>query len=855
MRARQSISRRERRSIRFDGFRGVDFSSSPLDVKAYRSPHARNIINEYGINRKRNGWDELFRITLGEDEGAAINGIFEYVRAGVRHIIIHAGRRFYRVTGGLSEITAEDIEDITLSSTYEDATVDESRLKDQRSQVFFSGDRAYIIGCGDYLVYGTWNGGESYELRRVYNNEDTYIPTTTTHISFKSPALDNTSGGEMRDNVNLLTSWRYNTAIGSDATSNGSICYLDSIPDEDSPIEIEVCGRYGKTRYFEGVDTDESSELKIVDKEDGLTAGRFVKSSGKLTLVGNWSPEIEGEPNIKIKFKRTVEGYEQRITDCEFGTLFGNDGASDRLFLSGNSKLANIDFYSQINDFTYFGDQSTAAMGGESVPIRGYSRLSDSTLVVHKATSTIEPTIFYRTGKYNTILDDDGEVAGVDELFPFTAGGIGEGAVGPFACSNFLGDNLFLSKNGVFGVALSENVASTARFVRDRSRLINRRLTAHDDLSDAVGCVFQNKYFLAIDGVCYVADARYKHSIEDNIDGAFNYEWWYWDNIPARVFAVIDDRLYFGCEDGRVCVFDGGFTDRTYQTTRLGDLSLDVSTNRFIYNQNIKIPIKNGDRLTLISDDVYSLLIDSFELGGGRVFVDAAALDIIHEGDEVFADEVGESGLELSTPYYICDVDRGEMSFALSDGAGKEVKPASEDFRLLKSVSGRELYIAELDESSFKLSFSPGGELLHLCGYNGHTPSDITARFRHDESIVAEWHTPVLDLGANDMLKSLVRMTVTAEPLYQGRVTFGYETIDGSQMLDAASGGESFTFEDIDFESFSFNTGFASSHSVSCYEKNFNYVLFKLAYDDEHCAAVNSLTVVYTINKEQKGVR
>ena len=89
---------------------------------------------------------------------------------------------------------------------------------------------------------------------------------------------------------------------------------------------------------------------------------------------------------------------------------------------------------------------------------------------------------------------------------------------------------------------LAENVATTERYARERSRSINEKLTRHENLSEAVGIVYKNRYYLSLDDVCYIADSRFKYTSEDDIDGSYNYEWWYWTNIPVRVWAVVDNE-------------------------------------------------------------------------------------------------------------------------------------------------------------------------------------------------------------------------------------------------------------------------------------------------------------------------
>lgn len=83
-------------------------------------------------------------------------------------MLVHAGKRIYKITQSNGEYAYTDI---TLSSTYASAKVRPSLLTSTRSQAFFNKGKCYIVGCGDFLVYGSWDNGETYELRRVADNE------------------------------------------------------------------------------------------------------------------------------------------------------------------------------------------------------------------------------------------------------------------------------------------------------------------------------------------------------------------------------------------------------------------------------------------------------------------------------------------------------------------------------------------------------------------------------------------------------------------------------------------------------------------------------------------------------------
>ena len=145
-------------------------------------------------------------------------------------------------------------------------------------------------------------------------------------------------------------------------------------------------------------------------------------------------------------------------------------------------------------------------LGSTAYPIKSYSRLSDSTLAIFKEDNTQEATVYFRTGTDSDFYDANGNLVQTTTVFPTTAGSIGEGVKSRFANANLSGDVLMLSPNGVFGIVLGENVSTTERYARERSRYINERLKQHTDLSEAVGIAYKNRYYLSVEGVCYVAD-------------------------------------------------------------------------------------------------------------------------------------------------------------------------------------------------------------------------------------------------------------------------------------------------------------------------------------------------------------
>ncbi len=984
-----------RNRLTLNNFKGVDFSSSVLAADPRRAVRAVNVICEDGINRKRNGWREVFKI---EDENHApmrINGIFKFND----FFIVHAGVRIFKAFPASEKYAYIDV---TESSTHALSAVDPNVLQDTKSQGFIMGGRLYLVGLGDFLVYGSWDDGKTFELRRVENGEDTYIPTTTININCDAQAEDDIRA--TLEAPNLLSCKRINALVGASSGATWTLDAEEIEPKSEVRVRVESIdenGRLIETVYANGYEqvgkdpiTGDSSlylysnapyeedasvkaygtvdfahgkitldfDTELVDNDDNVyvtfeprrepektrvvyATGQFYdtvshysaavggyvptykpytiavlgaveqdsvivleadrawykKDKGKLIVLKNEYkiitaegieqtvyggseifdstiyerdaiPKAVGSINFEtgeiilwydldnrddrknnVKITYTVSGAEggdaeeitsAAINNSRFGSLFGANGNSDRLFLAGGGEFKNVDFYSASEDFTYFTAEQNAVLGSEETAIGGYVRLSDSTLAILKAGAVNEPAIHYRTS--DTRSDK--------VVFPLSAGGGGEVIVSPFACANFLGDPLFLSANGVFGIELGGNVATTERYSRYRSKLINKKLCEHDRgvLGDAAAVVFKDRYYLSLDGECYVADARYKYASEGEAYSSFNYEWWYFDNIPARVWAVMDEALYFGTAKGQVCVFDGEYTDRSYYNVDRGEIGFNVSSGKITCAERVSGSFFDGDRIAFNSGDVYALYCDGVTVQDGVVQVSEQESLRLFDGMELYADCVGESGLEVGIPYTVADSDFGECTFKLLH-SGVPIEIKSGGFRLSRKVSGHGLLVCEKDGTSFKVRIE-GDELpLIIAAYDGVPPSNIGAGVINAKSITAEWQTPVFDLGSPCAVKTILGMTVTADPRYSGKLKFGLSAKYSADEF-MLKGRGAFVFDDLSFNEFSFDTAFASSYTVRLNSRNVNYVSFYLRSDDDKGCAMHEMSVLYKINKNIRGI-
>ena len=193
IRQRTDIDVKDVKQYRLAGFKGVDFSSSPLNVTESRSPDAKNWIYDNGNPTKRPGWKQVAYVN-----GYAVNGMYLYA---TNTLLVYAGTKFFKVeltTTGVGYTTTE------ISTTG-------MLLSSNRVQFFAqTSERIFIVGAGDFLV---WHKvGSTWKLETVFDNAITYIPTTTISIDYEGYSGESITATLERPS--LMTQWRKNTCRG-----------------------------------------------------------------------------------------------------------------------------------------------------------------------------------------------------------------------------------------------------------------------------------------------------------------------------------------------------------------------------------------------------------------------------------------------------------------------------------------------------------------------------------------------------------------------------------------------------------------------------------------------------------------
>lgn len=462
-----------------------------------RSPGMKNVINNNGYIETRPGYNQVGS-TFSIGEPAVNLKI-----NGIWNI--SSNKDIYLIHAGTKLYEVD--------SNFENKVELLDELKDTISKGFYLDEKLIILDGKRIIMFakiqGTWTA--------QYLDEVGYIPTT--HIN-RNP--DGTGGVSFED-INMLQSKRINTFLAD----NISTTYVldDTNLDELAPT-VQV--------------------LTVEGTWSTITEFTYNKENG--TVVFN-SPLAEspvpGRDNVKILFSKTNSEALNNLNKCDIGILYGYDGNDNRLFVSGNPDFPNIDWFSKDNDPTYFPSSNFTKIGSE--PIINYIILNNGLLGIQKDINDTDNTIYYRkSALFNG-----------KEIFPIMEGVKNIGCISKHANCNLLNDPLTLTIHGVYAV-VSDN---EEKFAMERSYFINSKLLQEENLHNAITIPFKDKYYLAINNNVYIADSRYKTNIPDSPTEDYQYEWYYWENVPVRVWFKSNNELYFGTEDGKIVKFNDSCLD------------------------------------------------------------------------------------------------------------------------------------------------------------------------------------------------------------------------------------------------------------------------------------------------------
>ncbi len=850
MRVNKNVPQRERRRMVIDNFKGVDFSSPPLACSPTRSPDAVNFIGDHGINRKRHGWEKIVDVPYYN-----INGIYQVDEDTV---LVYADKTFYEIKKDSSKKDSSnnrwDKRRLKVYSGWRekypvneysvqggDVLSDTTFLKDKRCYFYKYNDVVYVTGIGAMLKYCQIEvpGKEpTMEMRLV----SPYIPVTTTNIG----ATDSADKITALEEPNLLTPIRKNKLVGN---AKESTWILDHYIDESSfedfetnyiPIYlfnvkiingseiINLCADKNGSlfSYEQRQTTDGTIILGIVNPNQGKVTWRNDDNRAQITLNIETTPTIKDASNIEVTFATSsgflgydnakksdqgkIAGTFEHVCFCGIG------GSNDTMFVSARI-LGGIDethndivCFSKEDNVEYFPDIYTAQIGTYDNSITGIQYISESTLAIY----TKKGGKILR-GEYQSEYDEKLKIKKtipVYRMSDFISGC----PISPYTFVNLHGDNLFFSKLGIYALEIEKNISENVIISRNRSRAIENNIK-NKSTPDVVGIVYGNKCIFARSFLikkgeetedtivypvwftdCFIADAAYRYVPDGEL--SYNYEWWYLENVPARVFAIVNDELWFGSTDGMICRFTDSYIDSYYSETDNGMVGTDGSVFAL---------------QTMDKDE-----IDFRRKYGGS----------LHNGRRVRIENHstvnnGETDI-TNKDLYMCNVDKENKTFQLSYYNRGDDLLTTDDPDLVGPIT---------------FTFDD-------------TYSSIRMRFYIDTPVKASWSTPPLDLGNDAVAKTMHSMTVTAESGTGAKFKFGYETRNGFMERNAEGTGK-FDLNNIDFNDFSFENGFQNSFTVKTHARDFNYIRFHILSEEAAPCAVHRIGAEYKYTHKNRGVK
>ena len=480
MATRFSIPKSPSRSIlTIDTFLGADFTNSPSAVDITRSPNCKNMIRDVPGKVRK-----CMGYKTLETYDGPINGY--HILRGMEDGLIHAGTKMYYKGEVLY-----------------------SEAKDNRSKSWQFGDKLYIVDGKALLV---WDG------------ETVKKASESAKIPIISIAKTPNGGGTTYESLNLLQTGFTELFLGTESDTAYQLTFGELDSDE---VKVSILDETGVWQ-----DKAEGADF-TVDRVNGIV--NFVSAPGL-------SP-VTGEDNVKITAYRTVDGYTDRINQCDIGIQYGISGATDRLFLSGNPDFINQDWFSEANDPTYFADINYGSLGSARSAIMGYSVINGY-LATHKDEMELDQSLFLREG----VLVND------VPAFRTTNTLQGAGAIAKDTFNYLSTEPLFLTRLGVYAVTAQDITGE--KYGQNRSFFLNGKLLNEIMLEKAFSIVHKDMYWLFVNNVAYILDGLQPIQTDKSMPYATRqYVGFYRTNLPANCAWEKDGELYFGTSDGRICKF------------------------------------------------------------------------------------------------------------------------------------------------------------------------------------------------------------------------------------------------------------------------------------------------------------
>lgn len=470
-----------------ENFLGIDLSTAPNNVAKNRSPSCPNMVRDtIGKVKKRDG------ITLVEQYPARINGVHRLSGLAYQYKLVHTG----------TQMTYKTPDNATHTKGAKNDHISVSREMDRK---------LWLLDGATFQMF------DGIDLKLVETLG--YIPTI---IIARAP----TGGGTLLEQINLLSYYRTEKFAGTatDKTYQLTATGINSVQ------SVKVMQPDGTFKTL----------TEITDYTVNVSLGQiiFINAPGV-------SP-ITGEDNVFITYGKIIADYSNRINKCTIMTLYGMNGARDRMFVSGNPDYPHYDFHSELNNPGYFGDLNYSVIGQTDSEIIGYSIVNDY-LVTHKTNAENDNNTNLRKG---TLVN--GKVVFTSEGSYQTSG-----ALAKYSFAQLENEPLYVTtQKNVSAITPSDVLGE--RFSQERSYYITKALQAEADLANSYAYTFDGFYCLAVGTNLYLLDGSQYAPNKERPFSHRQYECYMFQGVGARVMWEYNEELYFGTTTGAIKKFEKG---------------------------------------------------------------------------------------------------------------------------------------------------------------------------------------------------------------------------------------------------------------------------------------------------------
>ena len=841
----------------YGDFRGVDFSSDHTQVHEQRLAYAVNMYKDYQSGQGQSLETICgFRRRVATPDGKAIYGIHSFIIEDETKILIHSGNNLYlwhnypmsigvvqkeshklppisdklqtmnvfelKLGDNVSSVvgvSTEFNEDVTATSEYdatshvltvrssllfeEDHVIVSynegvlnksdslfSEMNESKSSSFIFNNRLYIIDGKNYIVYD----GEKVEKVSV----GAYIPTTYINII---PSGENADIGTEYEQRNILSPYFRHTFIADGETTKFHL--NDNELEEITEVKLygEIVTDYsvdlvGGTVTFETAPKKPEEAVQVKGEGEGedvmypeFYAGVEITAKKSITAVSGIVDETAEIENI--------------ITACSIATIFDN-----RVFFSGNPKYPNHIFYCGRNttgyvDPTYFGILNYMQDGVGKSAITGMIPVADS-LMVLKGDTQQDGSVFFHTP--TTTSDNIQPI-----IYPSTQGLAGIGCLG--ACVNFLDDPVFISRLGVEGIG--QLSVRYERAIEHRSSLVDAKLV-NLDLTRATLAEWNGYLLVSIDGKVFLADSRQRYTHET---GTMQYEWYYLEDIGVYEGQYSEYKYtkeHYDYLDGKSVKICSNCLEASEACSCGNKVEIEIplvvasevineNTGRVedLRGMTANPPLDNGSESCKVFFDTLHVQFDEESEENVGVYY------VIHKIYDIFTGEI--KGYEA----LLCDSGKGAHT-------GGVFRPAT----LFKSID-------------YNLFF--GTENGDVCSFNFDKRDkygDIAPIWYsfNERAILSGCATKMDNCGIPHLTKTTIKKStvIKTKTFNKSSAKIKVRTNKKPYNQIARINSSVFSFEDMDFSDFSFNTEGQTLYSVKEKEKKWvekQYYIFSDEYE------------------------